>query len=396
MAVRRRTWRTKRGERREAWVVDYVDKDGDRHIETFERKRDADARHDTVRVDVRAGIHTAASKSLTVAEAAEDWIAGVMLRGRERTTIRQYRQHIDLHIVPQMGRDKLANLTAPRMNEIRDELLERLSRAMARKVLKTIKSILKDAHNRGSVSQNVALGVSIDPDKRGKRKLKIGVDIPTPDEIKRTIAAAIGRQRPFLITVIFTGLRGSELRGLRWPDVDLKRAELHVRQRADRYNEIGNVKSETSDRTIPIGPLVISALREWRLACPHSRDDLVFPTRRGHIIRHENIIRQVWMPAQIAAGITVPTKGPKGEAVLDETGRPKHAPKYTGLHSLRHFYASWCINRRVDGGLELPPKTVQERLGHASIVITLDTYGHLFPRTDDGAELAAAERVLLG
>jgi integrase len=396
MAVRRRTWRTKRGERREAWVVDFVDKDGDRHIETFERKRDADARHDTVRVDVRAGIHTAASKSLTVAEAAEDWIAGVMLRGRERTTIRQYRQHIDLHIVPQMGRDKLANLTAPRMNEIRDELLERLSRAMARKVLKTIKSILKDAHNRGSVSQNVALGVSIDPDKRGKRKLKIGVDIPTPDEIKRTIAAAIGRQRPFLITVIFTGLRGSELRGLRWPDVDLKRAELHVRQRADRYNEIGNVKSETSDRTIPIGPLVISALREWRLACPHSRDDLVFPTRRGHIIRHENIIRQVWMPAQIAAGITVPTKGPKGEAVLDETGRPKHAPNYTGLHSLRHFYASWCINRRVDGGLELPPKTVQERLGHASIVITLDTYGHLFPRTDDGAELAAAERVLLG
>ena len=50
-------------------------------------------------------------------------------------------------------------------------------------------------------------------------------------------------------------------------------------------------------------------------------------------------------------------------------------------------------DRRADGGLELPPK--KERLGHASIVITMDTYGHLFPRGDDGAELAAAEKFVL-
>ena len=69
--------------------------------------------------------------------------------------------------------------------------------------------------------------------------------------------------------------------------------------------------------------------------------------------------------------------------------------KYTGLHALRHFYASWCINRRVDGGLELPLKVVQARLGHASIQMTADVYGHLFPRGDDGSELAAAERAFL-
>jgi integrase len=70
--------------------------------------------------------------------------------------------------------------------------------------------------------------------------------------------------------------------------------------------------------------------------------------------------------------------------------------KYKGLHSLRHFYASWCITRRVDGGLELPLKMVQARLGHASIQMTADVYGHLFPRSDDGAELAAAEKAFLG
>ena len=73
------------------------------------------------------------------------------------------------------------------------------------------------------------------------------------------------------------------------------------------------------------------------------------------------------------------------------TGKPKYA-----LHALRHFYASWCINRRVDGGLELPLKMVQARLGHASVQITADRYGHLFPSADTGAEMAAAEKSLIG
>src|SRR5262245_20004555 len=118
--------------------------------------------------------------------------------------------------------------------------------------------LLKDAQRRGSVAQNVALPVSIRKDKRGERKLEVGVDIPTPDEIKRILHAATGRVRPFLITATFTGLRASELRGLRWGDVDLKRGELHVRQRADRYNEIGKPKSKSGSRTVPLGPLVLN------------------------------------------------------------------------------------------------------------------------------------------
>ncbi len=69
--------------------------------------------------------------------------------------------------------------------------------------------------------------------------------------------------------------------------------------------------------------------------------------------------------------------------------------KYSGLHATRHFYASWCINPPEAGGLGLTPKAVQERLGHSSITITLDVYGHLFPRQDEGERLAAAEAALL-
>src|SRR6476646_3441404 len=100
MSVRKRAWTTSRGEHKEAWLVDYTDQDGERRFATFSRKKDADEYHATVKVDVRQGVHTPQSKSHTVAVAAADWISYVKLEGRERSTVNQYRQHVDLHIVP--------------------------------------------------------------------------------------------------------------------------------------------------------------------------------------------------------------------------------------------------------------------------------------------------------
>lgn len=379
MSVRKRKWTTRAGEQKEAWVVDYVDASGDRHIETFQRKKDADANAQQVGVDIRAGTHTPKSKSITVANAAEDWIKAVALEQREASTLAQYRQHAK-HITDRIGNYKLAALTTPRLNQFRDDLLATMSRPMARKVLSSLKSLLRDAQRRGNVAQNVALSVKqIDADKRGEGRFKVGIDIPTTDEIKAIIAAA-GRLRPLLLTAIFTGLRSSELRGLRWTDIDLKTGELHVRQRADRYNEIGKPKSKAGDRSVPLGPLVLNVLREWKLACPKGKFELVFPTASGRIARHSNIVR--------ALKVVVKSVG-----LTNSEGKPK----YTGLHALRHFYASWCINPLDRGGQGLPPKVVQVRLGHSSIVMTMDTYGHLFPPGDDaGKRLEEAERALLG
>ena len=112
-------------------------------------------------------------------------------------------------------------------------------------MLASLKSLLRDAHRRGNVAQNVASSVKISVATGEKRKLKIGEDIPTPDEIRQIIANASGGLRVLAITAVSTGLRASELRGLRWQDVDLKNGKLHVRQRADRYLEIGKPKSES-------------------------------------------------------------------------------------------------------------------------------------------------------
>jgi len=376
MSIRKRRWTTAKGEIKEAWIVDYT-ANGSRHIETFERKKDADAREAQVVVDIAKGVHTASSKSLTVAQAADDWLDYVKGEGRERSTVERYEQTVRIHIVPRIGREKLAKLTTPRINAFRDELLKSMSRPMAKKVLVALKATLKDAKRRGNVAQNVASDVSITSHGRLRAKLEIGRDIPTRDEVQRIIdAAAPGHGRTLLLTAALTGMRASELRGLRWSDVDLTRRQVQVRQRADRYRKIGAPKSAAGTRTIPIGDMVVNTLREWKLRCPKGLENLVFPTSVGTVEYYPNMVLKYYAPAQATAGVVT-------------NGRPKY-----GMHALRHFYASWCINQKKDGGLELPPKTVQVRLGHSSIVMTLDIYGHLFPSRDDGAELAAAERAL--
>jgi integrase len=382
MSVRKRTWTTRLGEQKEAWIVDYSDQAGTRRLKTFSRKKEADAYADQVGVDVRAGVHT--STKTSVAEAGRKWIDDAEHR-LEPATVESYRQHLTDHIVPYLGAVKLSQLSVPAVREFMDRLRrDGRSPAMVKRVVGDLGSILADAQGRGLVAQNVVRSLSRrrerQAERRHKTKLKVGVDLPSPAEIKAIVAHLQGRWRPLLFTAIFAGLRASEIRGLRWSDIDLKRGELHVRQRADKFKAIGKPKSAAGERTIPMPPILVSTLREWKLACPKSELGLVFPTGAGGVEYHSNIVTRGLAPVQIAAGVV--TKA--GEA------------KYTGLHSLRHFYASWCINRREDGGLGLPLKVVQHRLGHSTIQMTADVYGHLFPSGDDGAELAAAQKALLG
>ena len=278
MSVRKRSWKSPGGETKEAWVVDYVDQGGARHLKTFARKREADAWHTIVARDVRAGIHTAESKSPTVTTAARLWLESGEAAKLERATLMSYQANVDLHIVPLVGAVKLSALTVPMVRAFEDRLRADRSPAMVRRVMGALGSILADAQERGLVAQNVVRSLrgsrrrdkDRHADKRQKGKLKVGVDIPTPDEIRAIIAHLHGRRRPMLLTAIFTGLRASELRGLRWADINLKRGELHVRQRADRFNTIGRPKSESGERTIPLAPMLVNTLREWSSPVPRA------------------------------------------------------------------------------------------------------------------------------
>jgi integrase len=244
MSVRRRAWVTSKGETKETWIVDYRDQTGKRRIKSFRLKKAADNFAATARVEIREGIHTADSASVTVAEAGKLWLQSGKAAGLERATMDAYRQHLELHITPYLGRTRLSQLSTPMVREFEDKLArgdmpdgatpQPRSLAMVRKVRTSLSSLLSDAQERGLVARNVVRELRIrrkrgkdrQAEKRAKGRLKVGVDIPTREEIKAIVRAAEGRWRPFLLTAIFTGLRASELRGLRWEDVDFEKREL--------------------------------------------------------------------------------------------------------------------------------------------------------------------------
>lgn len=396
MSVRKREWTTPKGVAKSAWVVDYSDMAGKRRLKTFAKKKEADQFAATATVEVREGTHVADSASITVAEAGKLWIATGENVGLERSTLNQRKNHLENHITPLIGQTLLSKLNLPAVREFEDRMRrEGRSPAMVKKVMTSLGSILSDACERGLATRNPVRdirgsrkGRERRAERRQKGRVEVGVDIPTRDEIKALVAALDPHWRPFLVTAIFTGMRSSELRGLRWQDVDFVRGEVNVRQRVDQYREMGKPKSEAGTRAIPVPPLVINSLKELKLK-QGGKERLVFANPDGASRSHSNVVTKGLQPAMVRAGVTVDI------GKLDKKGNPVLKAKYTGLHSLRHFYASWLINRKEDGGLGLPAKVVQERMGHSSIVMTMDTYGHLFPRNDDGRELADAASALL-
>ena len=189
-------------------------------------------------------------------------------------------------------------------------------------------------------------------------------------ELKSLIENSTPRRRPFIVTAIFTGMRLSELRGLRWSDLDLEAGMIHVRQRADAWGHIGPPKSKSGKRDIPLAPLVLNTLKQWRINCPRGELNLVFPNGRGKIETMSSIQQHTWYPLQIKCGLTT------------DTGSHRY-----GFHMLRHAAASLFIQY-----LGWSPKRLQTVMGHSSINMTFDLYGHLFENIErDREDMAKIE-----
>jgi len=114
----------------------------------------------------------------------------------------------------------------------------------------------------------------------------------------------------------------------------------------------------------------------------------VFPNEKGCIESHGNAIPRAWQTSQLAVGAAVPTLDEKRKPVISNDGAAVTRAKYPGLHTLRHFSPRWCAARPQDRGLNLPLKTVQARMGHSTLGMTADTYGHL-DYSSDTARVAA-------
>jgi integrase len=381
VSIRKRTWLSPSGEK-SSWIIDYRDAQGKRRAKQFGRKKDAESWLTTAAYQLQQGTHTPDSQSITIAKAADLWLARGKREKLETSTLDAYGQHVRLHIIPMCGDRKLSQITRPMAEGWRDQLMDKLSRPMASRVLRSLSAIVNEAQSKGYVAQNVVAGVKVRRAKREKAK----VTIPAKAELKAVLDAARASSEPMALplamVVTFAGLRASELRGLPWRCIDLKAATITVEQRADFKNIIGPPKSEAGYRTIPLPPLAVQALRAWKLACPATDEDLVFPSIGKAVMSYRYMSMNIMGAVQIAAGVCTSTVG--------KDDQPVFAPLYT-LHEFRHAAASLWIEQRVN------PKRVQRWMGHSSIQVTFDTYGHLFDQADqDGAVAVAVEREVIG
>jgi integrase len=389
MAIRKRSWKTPNGEPRTSWQYSYTGSDGKRYAKQFKTKSEAIAHETRVRAELAQGTHVSESSSCTVDEAAELWIRAGEHDGLEATTIRQRVQHRK-HLKPFIGHERLVRLTTPRIEALKDQLVEKKGRPMARRILTSLKGILAEARRRGLIGHDPAASVRVIV-RRAEAMDDERAPIPSKSEIKLLLSKAqelwpsmsrlsTGKEQKVLYSpwrvlfnvALFTGLRQSEIRGLRWADIDLKAARLSVRQRADRWGKIGVPKSKAGKRDIPLAPGVLNLLREWKLVSPKFESDLVFPNEHGRPILGTNLYHQGWLPLLKACGL------------FDEVTGPKIT-----FHSLRHAFASLMIEARWQ------PKKVQATMGHSSIQVTYDVYGKLFEEHQHDADAIASIEVSL-
>lgn len=367
-SIRKRTWLGSNGESRASWQVDYRDQAGRRRSKQFKRKKEAEAWLVNAIGEVRQGIHTPDSTSITVLQAAERWLNSVRAAEREPTTIASYEQHVRLHIVPKCGLMKLSQLSTPIVKGYLDDWLLTISRPMALRVLRSLKALIAEAQASGLVAQNVAQVVKAPRQARDSGKVRP----PTKEALRRILKAARtgeNRQAEALVAVaLFGGLRASELRGLPWDAVCMTSGRVTVRQRADALGTIGPPKSTAGYRTIPLPFGALEALRKWKVDCPSHYLDLVFPSVKGKPLSHRVMLSNIVMPIMRAADV-----------------------EPFGMHTFRHAAASLWIDRGIN------PKRVQYLMGHSSIQVTFDTYGHLFDQAGrDAEEATAIERALFG
>jgi integrase len=240
---------------------------------------------------------------------------------------------------------------------IHDLMDDGVSRAQVRKIMVSLRSILSKVVEREWIDHNVGVDVKV---RRQARSLGDNTIIPTKDEIRLILSNAPASHKAMSVTAIFTGMRISELRGLTWSNIDFEAKIIRVSQRADEYCKIGAPKSRAGVRSIPMAPTVFKVLSEWKEEAPVSTLNLAFPNSVGKVHNYSNIYNRVFKPTLVNNGI------------VDSHGQSKY-----GTHALRHAAASLFIEQRWN------PKKIQTLLGHASINMTMDVYGHLFENAEE-------------
>jgi len=300
---------------------------------------------------------TFTAANLTVSRYLQKWIKIVETSLRPRTWIR-YKQIARDHLVPMLGKIKLNDL---RPDQIQSLYASKLEEGLSNRSVEFIHAVLRRSLNQalmwGLIARNPALATK--PPKPKKKEMKY----LTKEQVKILLSAVQGTRYSALYHLaVTTGLRKGELLGLKWDDVDWENKRLQVRRQLQRIShkgyEFSEPKSGRGKRVVALGDLTIEKFRKHKEIQKTDKEkvekswqeyNLIFPSTIGTPFGPRNLNRHF-------------------SELLGKTNLPK-----IRFHDLRHTAATLMFSQGVH------PKVVQERLGHSSISLTLDTYSHVIP-----------------
>jgi integrase len=336
----------------------YFGPDGKRRYVSAKRKGDAERALRQAMTDAERGF-VFDGCTLTLEDYLTRWLTDSVRDTVRRSTFVQYESVVNRHIIPALGRLKLKAITPAHARSLyREKRDSGLSPRTVQYIHVTLHKALKQAVMDGLIPRNVADAV------KAPQAHKKEVKPLTPAEVTVLLSAASGdRLEALYVAAIHTGLRRSELLGLKWTDIDLDAKTLSVQRSLDKDGTFNPPKRNKSRRTVKLTTQAAEALKghrarqnEERLQLGSLWEDrgLVFPNRSGKPMNADNLYHRGFKPLLEKAGLSGFT-----------------------FHSLRHTCATLLLSKNVN------PKIVSEMLGHATISQTMDTYSHVMPGMSD-------------
>lgn len=374
-----RSCRSRAGERcncRPAWeAFAYLKRERKKLRKTFPTLAAARAwRADAVAAANRGKLRS--PTQTTLREAAEAFLAGardgsIPNRSGRRykpATLRGYERALRLRVLPVLGDARLSEITRADVQDLADRLTaEGASASTVQNTLDPLRKVFDRAVRRDVVAIDPTEGLELRrPDGRRDR-------IAPPDEAMRLLDALPDDERAIYATAMFAGLRRGELRALRWSDVHLPGRRIAVERGWDDEEGEQGGKSEAARRVVPILAVLAPVLAAHKLRTGRDGDALVFGATATEPFDPSTVRRRA-LAAWDAANVR--TRERFGDDVA-----AARLLRPIGLHESRHTCASLLIAAGANA------KIIQAVMGHATIAMTFDTYGHLMP---GGLEEAAA------
>jgi integrase len=332
----------------------YSPRDGKKLRKRFRRESEARSWRAEAKRALDHGTLRAPTQT-TLRDAAEEWLAGAEageIRNRsghpyKPATLRGYRQALEDRVLPLIGSRKLSAVTTLDLQELVDRWMgEGQQASTIRNAIKPLQAIFRRARSRGGLPLNPTHDLELPASRPNE------VEIVSPEVAAALLAALPVEDRALWGTALYAGLRYGELRALRWSAVDTATGMIRVVESWDPKEGRIAPKTPTSRRATPMPGLLRDLMLEHRLRRGEPPDDaLVFgeedqPFHAASLYRRAD---RAWE----AAGLTDRLR----------------------LHQARHTYASFMIAAEVN------PKALSAFMGHSSIKVTFDLYGHLMPGT---------------